>query len=245
VRDVASSLHAVTTTRRDAHVIEVQPGERLESRLHPALGVSMAASCAARWCAPTIADGRAGTFLLTLVPPSTTALAAKAARCRVRDRSLRQHAGLEDGRRAPGGRPDDHNTLTSRDRFTAIAFDNAVDLLPEPTLVAASDRNRYRAVEQLAKIEARGGTELAQPLRRAANLLAGGTDDRERVIVLVTDGPGRQRGSHPPRARAHLRNVKMFTLGIDQAVNAAFLKRLAAAAAGCASSSSPRIGSMR
>src|SRR5262249_46308724 len=30
MRDVASSLHAVTVTRRDAQVIEVQPGERLD-----------------------------------------------------------------------------------------------------------------------------------------------------------------------------------------------------------------------
>ena len=74
-------------------------------------------------------------------------------------------------------------------------------------------------------------------------MLAGGTDDRERVIVLVTDGQVGNEDHILRELAPRLRNVRMFTLGIDQAVNAAFLRRLAARAAGCASSSSPRIGS--
>jgi Ca-activated chloride channel family protein len=177
------------------------------------------------------ADGKAGTFLLTLVPPSTTALAAKPRDVVfVIDRSGSMQGWKMVAARRAAARMID--TLTSRDRFTAIAFDNAVVLVPERTLVAASDRNRYRAVEQLAKIEARGGTELAEPLRRAAQLLAGGTDDRERVIVLVTDGQVGNEDHILRELAPNLRNVKMFTLGIDQAVNAAFLKRLAAAGGG-------------
>jgi len=230
VRDVASSLHAVTTTRRDAHVIEVQPGERLDRDFILRWRLDGSELRSSLVCADD-ADGRAGTFLLTLVPPSTTALAAKPRDVVfVIDRSGSMQGWKMVAARRAAARMID--TLTSRDRFTAIAFDNAVDLLPEPTLVAASDRNRYRAVEQLAKIEARGGTELAQPLRRAANLLAGGTDDRERVIVLVTDGQVGNEDHILRELAPNLRNVKMFTLGIDQAVNAAFLKRLAAAGGG-------------
>src|SRR5207248_9470768 len=80
------------------------------------------------------------------------------------------------------------DTLTSRDTFCAITCDTAVDHIPEPRLEPATDRNRFRAVEALAKVDARGGTELAEPLRRALSLLGDGYDDRERVIVLVTDG---------------------------------------------------------
>ena len=230
VRDVASSLHAVTTTRRDAHVIEIQPGERLDRDFILRWRLDGSELRSSLVCADD-ADGRAGTFLLTLVPPSTTALAAKPRDVVfVIDRSGSMQGWKMVAARRAAARMID--TLTSRDRFTAIAFDNAIDLLPEPTLVAASDRNRYRAVEQLAKIEARGGTELAQPLRRAANLLAGGTDDRERVIVLVTDGQVGNEDHILRELAPNLRNVKMFTLGIDQAVNAAFLKRLAAAGGG-------------
>src|SRR5439155_13976989 len=55
---------------------------------------------------------------------------------------------------------------------------------------------------------------------------------RERVVVLVTDG---QVGNEDHILRMlgpSLRNVRMFTLGIDQAVNAAFLRQLAGASGG-------------
>jgi type IV pilus assembly protein PilY1 len=69
-----------------------------------------------------------------------------------------------------------------------IAFDDLVEVLPETRMVDATDRTRFRAVEELGKVQARGGTELARPLQLAVRTLAGGHDDRERVIVLVTDG---------------------------------------------------------
>ncbi len=230
VHDVASSLHAVTTTRHDAHVIDLQPGERLDRDFILRWRLDGSELRSSLVCADD-ADGRAGTYLLTLVPPSMTALAQKPRDVVfVIDRSGSMQGWKMVAARRAAARMID--TLTSRDRFTAIAFDNEVDLIPDPMLVAASDRNRYRAVEDLAKVEARGGTELAEPLRRAASLLAGGTDDRERVIVLVTDGQVGNEDHILRELAPNLRNVKMFTLGIDQAVNAAFLKRLAAAGGG-------------
>ncbi|TMQ23167.1 MAG: VWA domain-containing protein, partial [Deltaproteobacteria bacterium] len=124
------------------------------------------------------------------------------------------------------------DTLTSRDRFCALAFDDIVEAMPEPGLVDATDRNRFRAVEALARVEARGGTEIAQPLARAVTQLEGGTTDRERLIMLVTDGQVGNEDEVLRRLAPTLRNIKMFTLGIDQAVNAAFLRRLAAAGGG-------------
>ncbi len=107
-----------------------------------------------------------------------------------------------------------------------------VDVLPAQGMVDATDRSRFRAVEALSKIEARGGTEMAEPLRRAAALLAGGYQDRERVIVLVTDGQVGNEDHILREMSAQLRGVRMFALGIDQAVNAAFLRRLASAGGG-------------
>ncbi len=230
VTGVASSLHAVTTRRRDAQVIEIQPGERLDRDFILRWHIDQAALRSTLVCADDV-DGRAGTFLLTLVPPSTRTVAAKPRDIVfVIDRS-----GSMDGwkmvaaRRAAARMID---TLTSRDRFCAIAFDDQVEPLPDANLVDATDRNRYRAVEALAKIESRGGTELAEPLQLAARMLAGGHLDRERVIVLVTDGQVGNEDHILRELAPHLRSIRMFTLGIDQAVNAGFLRRLAGAGGG-------------
>ena len=230
VREVASSLHAVTQVRRDSQVMEAQPGERLDRDFILRWRID-GAELRSRLVCVDDPDGKAGTFALTLVPPSTTTIAAKPRDVViVVDRSGSMGGWKMVAARRAAARMID--TLTSRDRFCAIPFDHEIEMIPAPALTDASDRNRFKAVEALAKIDARGGTELADPLRRAAAMLAGGTDDRERVIVLVTDG---QVGNEDQILRdlaPKLRNVRMFTLGIDQAVNAAFLKRLAAAGGG-------------
>ncbi|MEJ7597987.1 MAG: VIT domain-containing protein [Kofleriaceae bacterium] len=230
LHDVASSLHAVTTAHRDAQVIEVQPGERLNRDFILRWRLDGSALRSSLVCADDD-DGRGGTFLLTMVPPSTTTVAAKPRDIVfVIDRSGSMEGWKMVAARRAAARMID--TLTSRDRFCAIAFDDQVDLIPEPQLVAATDRNRFRAVEALAKVDARGGTELADPLNRAAHFLAGGHDERERVIVLVTDGQVGNEDHILRELAPNLRKVRMFTLGIDRAVNASFLRRLASAGGG-------------
>ena len=230
MRDVASSLHAVTVTRRDAQVIEVQPGERLDRDFILRWRIGGAALASSLVCADD-PGGAAGTFALTIVPPSTRAVGAKPRDAVfVIDRSGSMGGWKMVAARRAAARMID--TLTSRDRFCALAFDDRVDALPEPGLIDATDRHRFRAVEALARVDARGGTEIAQPLGQALAMLGGGTGDRERVIVLVTDGQVGNEDDVLRRIAPSLRNIKVFTLGIDQAVNAAFLRRLAAAGGG-------------
>src|SRR5690606_31414588 len=97
----------------------------------------------------------------------------------------------------------------------------------------ATDRNRFAAVTYLGALEARGGTELAQPLAEAARWLhADERAGRDRVLVLVTDG---QVGNEDQLLRTiggSLGGVRVFTLGVDRAVNEGFLRRLAALGGG-------------
>jgi Ca-activated chloride channel homolog len=230
MRDVVSSLHAVSVARRDAQVIEVQPGERLDRDFLLRWRIDGEALHSSLVCADDPGGG-GGTFALTLVPPSTTSVAARPRDVVfVLDRSGSMGGWKMVAARRSVARMID--SLTSRDRFLALAFDDRVDAVPELGLSPASDRNRHRAVEQIARIDARGGTEIATPLTRALSALGGGTADRERVVVLVTDGQVGNEDDVLRQVAPELRNIRMFTLGIDQAVNAGFLRRLAAAGGG-------------
>src|SRR5205807_342723 len=122
-------------------------------------------------------------------------------------------------------------------RFNVSAFDDSLEAPPEfrgQGLAEATDRNRFRAVEWLARVDARGGTEMAQPLDLAVKQLAAAADapQRDRILVLITDG---QVGNEDQILRLlgkRLGGLRIFTLGIDQAVNEGFLKRLAALGGG-------------
>src|SRR3569623_595874 len=229
VSDVASSLLAVTSKNSDAQIIEVQPGERLDRVFILRWRVGGRELASSLGCRDD-ADGKAGTFMLTFVPPTTATVAAKP-----RDVVfLLDRSGSMEGwkmvaaRRALARMID---TLTSRDRFSVIAFDDRIENIPG-SLAPASDRTRFRAVEQIAKLDARGGTELVVPLVFAMRAFGSTYDARERVIVLVTDGQVGNEDHLLRSAAGGLKNIRMFTLGIDQAVNGAFLKRLASAGGG-------------
>lgn len=211
--------------------VELRPGERLDRDfiLRWTIGDSALRSSAV-WAPDD--DGEGATAVIAVVPP-----VGAAAQGRPRDVVLLlDRSGSMRGwkmvaaRRAAARIVD---TLGERDRFAVIAFDDRVETPPGlgGQLVAGGDRARFRAVEYLAAIEARGGTELAAPLETASRMLAG-RDDRDRVLVLVTDG---QVGNEDEILRLlapKLGAVRVFTLGVDQAVNAAFLRRLAAVGGG-------------
>ena len=109
-----------------------------------------------------------------------------------------------------------------------LCFDNVIECPPglPAGLSVASDRHRFRAVEHLARTEARGGTELLGPLQHAVGLLAP-DDGRDRVLVLVTDGQVANEDQILRLVGPRLAGVRVHLVGIDQAVNAGFLGRLA------------------
>ncbi|HET9170959.1 MAG TPA: VIT domain-containing protein [Actinospica sp.] len=240
---VASSLHAVV--EGEEGVLRIQPGERLDRDFILRLDYTAAADSLV--LVPDVdadvdADAQAeggGTYQLIVMPPEPAA----AARPRPKDLVLLlDRSGSMTGwkmvaaRRAAARIVD---TLTDGDRFSVLLFDHTIErpaLLPDG-LVPATNRNRFRAVEHLAKAEAEGGTELLEPLREAAAALAKAAavvegERRDRVIVLVTDGQVGNEDQILAQVSGELSGVRVHSVGIDQAVNAGFLGRLAAIGGG-------------
>jgi Ca-activated chloride channel family protein len=231
---VRSSLHAVVEEERDGvRTVRVEPGERANRdfvlRLRTGSG-----SVTTGLTAVEDADGGAGTFALTVLPPAGADVATPRDLVFVLDRSGSM-AGwkMVAARRAVARMVD---ALTERDRFGLLAFDNLIETPPlgesgGDGLQVAGDHARFQAVEFLSRLEARGGTEMAAPLSRGLDLLSGAASGqpagRDLALVLVTDG---QVGNEDQILRLlapRLGGVRVYTVGVDTAVNEGFLKRLA------------------
>jgi Ca-activated chloride channel family protein len=228
---VRSSLHAVVEEERDGvRTVRVEPGARANRdvvlRFRTGSG-----SVTTGLTTVEDAEGGAGTFALTLLPPVGADVVTPRDLVFVLDRSGSMGGWkMVAARRAVARMVD---ALTERDRFGLLAFDNVIEAPPElgNGLQAAGDHARFQAVEFLSRLEARGGTEMAAPLSRALDLLggpqAGEPAERDRALVLVTDG---QVGNEDQVLRLlapRLGRVRVYTVGVDTAVNEGFLKRLA------------------
>jgi Ca-activated chloride channel family protein len=235
--EVRSSLHTVSS---EGNRLSIAPGERADRDF--VLRLPYAGGGCTVLAVPETADSDTdgeGTYQLTVLPPAEVAVTRPRDVVLLLDRSGSMGGWTMVAARRAAARIVD--TLAPGDRFAVVTFDDRVEY-PQSLgagLVAASDRNRYRAVEHLARVEARGGTELLAPLRDGLTLLAGAeapngrTDDlRDPVLVLVTDG---QVGNEDQILRditPLVGRTRIHAVGIDRAVNAGFLGRLASVGAG-------------
>lgn len=234
MNQLRSSLHSVVEGGNGAGLrsIELKPGERLDRDFILRWALGDGAVRTSLVVAPD-REGDGASFALTVLPPQATGGERPRDVVLVLDRSGSMGGWKMVAARRAAARLVDH--LSEVDRFTVLALDDSIDTprgLPGDALVAASDRNRFRAVEFLAGLDARGGTEMAEPLARAAGLLGGGYRDRERIVLLVTDGQVGNEDQILRELGPRLRGARVFAVGVDRAVNAGFLTRLGELGAG-------------
>src|SRR6266404_6177781 len=124
-------------------------------------------------------------------------------------------------------------TLGPRDRFAVQAFDDVVDWMPGGFL-QADEGGVERGEKWLRAIASRGGTELDLAMGEALERIRGRGESTGRVpvVVLLTDGQVGDESGVLKRLQRELGEARVFTVGIDTAVNGGFLRRLAALGGG-------------
>ncbi|GIE83481.1 hypothetical protein Aph02nite_94310 [Actinoplanes philippinensis] len=223
--EIRSSLHTVT---EQGGTLRIAPGERADRDFVLRLAYAPGGESAV---AVPDEDGEQGTYQLVVLPPAPAAAPRPKDVVLLLDRSGSMGGWKMVAARRAAARVID--TLTADDRFAVLTFDHEVD---RPAglgsgLSEATDRHRYRAVEHLARADARGGTELLSPLTAGLALLAD-SPGRDRVLVLVTDGQVGNEDQIVKQVAPLIGTIRVHTVGIDRAVNAGFLGRLAAIGAG-------------
>ncbi|VBA52552.1 VIT domain-containing protein [Mycobacterium attenuatum] len=227
VSDLRSSLPtAVLEDSADGPTrLRVEPGTRADRDFVLRFRLDRGALSSSALLVPD-ADGDEGTWSVTLVPPAEPSSAPRDVVV-VLDRSGSMGGWKMVAARRAAGRIVD--MLDTVDRFCVLAFDDRIDVPTDmaPGLVAGSDQNRFAAASWLGSLRSRGGTEMAEPLRRAVQMLAGSEEGRQASVVLVTDGQITGE-DHLLRSLApSLGRIRIYCVGIDRAVNAGFLDRLA------------------
>lgn len=234
VSALRASLHTVIVSEKRGRVrVRLEPGERLDKDF--ILRFNLASDTVERSLLVHPDDtGDAGTFMLTLLPPQVQPGARRPRDIVfVLDRSGSMGGWKMVAARNAMSRMVE--TLLDEDRFSIYAFDSVLETPPEfegRALVSATPHHRFLAVDYLAGVEARGGTEMTQPLGEAANRLSQTDKERDPLLVLVTDGQVGNENQILRSLKKQIRNIRVYTVGIDRAVNEGFLRKLAEAGGG-------------
>lgn len=176
----------------------------------------------------TVTDpvGRRGTFNLTVLPSTTAATSPRPLDLVVvLDRSSSMDGWQIVAARRAGARIVD--SLTAVDRFAVLTFNDTVTrpVRHDDGLVAATDRNRFSAVEHLVATYGSGSPAILPALEQAAQLLRG--SGREPTILVITAGLVGNEDQIIEKIAPLVGGIRIDTVGVGVAVNAGFLQRLA------------------
>ncbi|WP_437783599.1 VIT domain-containing protein [Sorangium sp. So ce1097] len=175
--------------------------------------------------------GQEGTFALTVVPDLFDAKRAPARRdvVFVVDVSgSMQGESIDQARRALRLCL---RHLAEGDRFGVIAFSSDFRAM-DPALTPFTQRTLERADAFVAGLAAQGGTEMLGPLLAAAGML--GDAERDRVIVLLTDGQVGNEDEIVDRVVEAGKGVRVYTFGIGTNVSELLVNDLARRTQGAA-----------
>ncbi|HEX7899919.1 MAG TPA: VIT domain-containing protein [Planctomycetota bacterium] len=120
------------------------------------------------------------------------------------------------------------DTLSPRDRFAICAFDDSTEWFD---FKAADEAAREAGHAFLRGVDARGGTELNPAMTETLAKLKK-AEGRAPVVVVITDGQVGNESAVLASVQKDAGDIRLFTLGIDTAVNQGFLKRLASLGGG-------------
>lgn len=126
--------------------------------------------------------------------------------------------------------------LDDRDRFSLVTYDDVVEVVTEAT--PASDEAKANALGRLARIDARGSTNLSDGwLRGCEQVALGLTDDVIGRCLLLTDGLANVGIKDPEALRTHAaelraRGVSTTTFGVGADFDELLLQSMADAGGG-------------
>lgn len=132
------------------------------------------------------------------------------------------------------------NTLGPRDRFAIQSFDTTMEWMSgdwnDNRFIPANLAGIYKGEAYLRTIDARGGTELDSAMYYGLQSFASRSraTGRAATMVLLTDGQVGNESEILRRIQYEIGDVRLFTVGIDSAVNTGLLKRLASLGGGTA-----------
>jgi Ca-activated chloride channel family protein len=110
--------------------------------------------------------------------------------------------------------------LREGDRFAVIAFDDTIDMM-SPSMTALTPSTLRAADRWIEAIDARGGTEMLEPLVQAMGLAPSG------IIVLLTDGQVGNEDEIQQQLLAKRIAARVYSFGIGTNVSDALLVGLA------------------
>lgn len=126
--------------------------------------------------------------------------------------------------------------LVGGDRFMLLAFDDRVESFAEQ-FTPYDEAALQRAEKWVSRLESRGGTEMLAPIKLALD--GDRPAGRLRTVLFITDGQAGNDQEVVAAVANRANGARFFPLGIDTAVNAALLERLARVGGGACTLCTP------